>query len=155
MASSPDPYQILQIDPLAVPEVVDAAYRALARLHHPDRDDAAGASATMTELNQAYATLRDPALRAAYDRTRAFTVGTPASGSLWDRVQENAISSEQEGAGHGGTLVLDFGRYAGLSLAQVARTDPAYLEWLKRHSSGSRYRRQIDELLSAAASRRA
>jgi len=35
--------------------------------------------------------------------------------------------------------VLDFGRYAGWSLGDLARHDPNYLRWLSRHSSGNRY----------------
>jgi hypothetical protein len=32
--------------------------------------------------------------------------------------------------------VLDFGRYAGWSLARLWRVDPGYLEWLARSSAG-------------------
>ena len=47
--------------------------------------------------------------------------------------------------------VVDFGRYAGWRLADLARSDPDYLRWLSRHSSGIRYRRQISELLNQVA----
>ena len=47
--------------------------------------------------------------------------------------------------------VLDFGRYSGWSVADIARQDPDYLRWLARHSSGIRYRRKIAELLEAQA----
>jgi DnaJ-class molecular chaperone len=154
MPGTRDAYRILQIDPTAVPEVVEAAYRALARLHHPDLVDGTDAEEVMTELNWAYGTLHDPALRAAYDRTRIAIPVTPPPGSLTERVQEVVAAAEQQGT-RPGSVVLDFGRYEGMTLAQIARTDPAYLEWLKRHSSGLRYRHQIDELLNAAAARRA
>jgi hypothetical protein len=51
-------------------------------------------------------------------------------------------------------VVIDFGRYAGMTLGQLARIDPVYLEWLRRHSSGARYRHQIDAVLATVATRR-
>ncbi len=42
---------------------------------------------------------------------------------------------------------LDFGRYAGWSLRDLARHDPDYLRWLSRHSSGLRYRSEISRLM--------
>jgi hypothetical protein len=49
-----DLYAILQVEPGAAPEVVDAAYRALARLHHPDVSAAPDAAERMRALNEAY-----------------------------------------------------------------------------------------------------
>ena len=46
-----------------------------------------------------------------------------------------------------GDLRLDFGRYAGWSLYDLAKKDPAYLRWLARHSSGLRFRREISRVL--------
>ena len=51
------------------------------------------------------------------------------------------------------SAVIDFGRYAGWRLADLARTDPDYLRWLSRHSSGIRYRRQIADLLDNMAAK--
>ena len=48
--------------------------------------------------------------------------------------------------------VLDFGRYAGWSLAQVARVDPGFLEWLSRAPVGRTYRAEIASLLAAIPS---
>jgi hypothetical protein len=61
-------YQVLQVDPLADPEVVDAAFKRLALKYHPDRDSSPQATATMRELLTARDILSDPARRAAYDR---------------------------------------------------------------------------------------
>jgi hypothetical protein len=44
--------------------------------------------------------------------------------------------------------VLDFGRYAGWSLRQLAAHDPDYLEWLVRSPGGRQYRGQITALLA-------
>jgi hypothetical protein len=46
---------------------------------------------------------------------------------------------------------VDFGRYAGWTIKQLARHDPDYLKWLARHSSGIRYRRLIEAELRAGA----
>ncbi len=46
---------------------------------------------------------------------------------------------------------LDFGRYSGWSLSDLARHDPDYLRWLSRHSSGLRYRQEILRLLPDGA----
>ena len=43
--------------------------------------------------------------------------------------------------------VLTFGRYAGWSLSEVARTDLEYLEWLDRMPIGRAYQFEIDALL--------
>lgn len=46
-----DPYAALHLLPSAPPEVIKAAYRALAQLHHPDRG---GDTRTMQQINLAY-----------------------------------------------------------------------------------------------------
>ena len=45
---------------------------------------------------------------------------------------------------------LDFGHYAGRSIAELAVDDPDYLRWLARHPSGIRYRTQISRVLASA-----
>jgi len=60
-------YEILQVDPRAEPEVLEAAFRRLARKHHPDVSDSADSAERMKELNAAYEVLRDPLRRATYD----------------------------------------------------------------------------------------
>jgi hypothetical protein len=42
---------------------------------------------------------------------------------------------------------LDFGHYAGYSIAELATIDPDYLRWLERHPSGTRYRAEIHRVL--------
>lgn len=148
-----DAYLVLQVQPTAVAEVVEAAYRALALLHHPDLSSQPSTAGFMAELNWAYATLRDPERRAAYDRTRVPIPIAASRGSLLERMQGAAAAEQAPDSP--GRAVIDFGRYAGMTLGQLLRTDPAYLEWLRRHSSGARYRHQIDELLAGAATRRA
>lgn len=65
-------YQILQVDPRAEPEVIEAAYRRLMRKYHPDvlspedreREET---QRLVRELNEAYEVLRDPVKRSEYD----------------------------------------------------------------------------------------
>jgi hypothetical protein len=50
-----DPWTILHLRPTAPPELVIAAHRCLAKLHHPDRG---GTTAVMQEINAAAEALR-------------------------------------------------------------------------------------------------
>ena len=141
-----DPYRILQIQPDADPDVVRAAYRVLARKAHPDASAALDPTAErrMTDLNWAYALVRDPVKRQAWesDRRRA-PPPTPAEGATHGAPRGPL---ESDGAG----MRLDFGRYQGWTLGEVAQRDPTYLDWLRRHQSGARYRDSIDILLRAS-----
>jgi hypothetical protein len=51
--------------------------------------------------------------------------------------------------------LLDFGRYAGWSLGQIATADPVYLEWLARTPIGRSFNREIGALLAARTARAA
>ncbi len=144
-----DAYEILQVHPQAHTVVIQAAYRSLAALHHPDRDPSPAATRKMAALNGAYAKLRTPDRREAYDRLRqartaatAATIITPPPG---------APSRPAPAAGKAPASVMDFGRYHGWTITELARHDPDYLRWLGRHSSGIRYRAQIAAALDARA----
>ena len=67
-------YERLKVTQDAPPEVIRAAYRALANRLHPDRNGGAGGADDashdqMAELNAAYEVLIDPVLRRDYDAT--------------------------------------------------------------------------------------
>jgi curved DNA-binding protein CbpA len=64
-----DPYKVLQVDPEAEDEVIQAAYRRLAQKYHPDVAGPDGA-ARMASINAAWELLRDPVGRASLDRER-------------------------------------------------------------------------------------
>jgi curved DNA-binding protein CbpA len=136
-----DPYAVLQVLPNAEQEVVNAAFKALALKYHPDHDATRRAAEKMAELNRAYAMLRDERNRAAHDRARraasAGIIVAPA-------VRAGAVTPP---ATPSPGSVLNFGRYAGWSLRDLARQDPDYLLWLSRHSSGIRYRTEIYGIL--------
>jgi hypothetical protein len=63
-------YSVLQVDPAAEQEVIEAAYRRLSRKYHPDVNSSPEASERMRAINAAYATLSTPSRRAIYDRER-------------------------------------------------------------------------------------
>src|SRR6187551_2120763 len=92
----------------------------------------------MAELNAAFEAVRTPERREVYDRLRQ---GQSAA----------AVTSSSPGkkapAVKRGSDTLDFGRYEGWTIEQLAFQDPDYLQWLSRHSSGIRYRQQIQEAL--------
>ncbi len=187
MTEPRDLYKVLQVDPEADPDVVRAAFRSLAKKHHPDSDG--GREDVMAALNGAWAILGDPAKRAAYDLERAARLaqGTGGPAGLRDRGTRGSTSGgmrHSSGPSHGSPSppagpgyksaapgapgdgnraprsrpagrptgsVLDFGRYEGWSLDELARHDPVFLEWLARTPIGRRYRPEIDALLAARA----
>lgn len=65
-----DYYAMLQVDPDADAGVIAAAYRHLARKHHPDVARDPYAATRMRELNEAYEVLSDPERRGRYDWSR-------------------------------------------------------------------------------------
>ncbi len=245
--SVPDPYKTLQVDPEAEPEVIEAAYRRLARKYHPDVAPGPDAQARMVQINGAWELLRDPTSRAAVDRARIRSAGAAAraasadtranAGSRADtaggasarqpgatarseaaapRTNPQPPPSRQQGSsseparpwpfagmrdpsegeadapahdtvsrdwtsgrsttgsgydpatmgnaqgegaagpppGNPSGSVLNFGRYAGWSLGEVARRDLEYLEWLDRVPIGRMYQHELDALLRAAGRRR-
>ena len=62
-----DYYAALGVPRDADADTIKKAYRKLARQHHPDVSKEAGAEARFKEVAEAYATLKDPEKRAAYD----------------------------------------------------------------------------------------
>lgn len=67
--AGPTLYQLLQVDPYADPEIIDAAYKRLAFKYHPDRDKSPEASQRMQTINEAKRILSDPNMRERYDRS--------------------------------------------------------------------------------------
>jgi len=157
-----DPYTVLQVQPSAETDVIRAAYRALARVHHPDRSADPGAAAAMIRINAAWEILGDPTRRAAFDRSAPVSA-TPDPGTRSAPRREPAgatpngrpgwrVGPDGEGAagpppGRPSGSMLDFGRHIGWSLGEVARVDPGYLLWLIAQRRGARYRDEVLEIL--------
>jgi curved DNA-binding protein len=70
-----DYYAALEIPRDADEETIKKAYRKLARKYHPDVSKSPDAEAKFKEVGEAYATLKDPEKRAAYDQ-----LGRPGTG---------------------------------------------------------------------------
>ena len=68
-------YSILQVDSAAEPEVIEAAYRALSKKYHPDRNATPDAQARMATINAAYAVIGNDLKRAEYDERRRLEFG--------------------------------------------------------------------------------
>lgn len=62
-------YRTLGVPPSATPDHIRRAYRALAKVHHPDVSSDKHASKMFARIAAAYAVLSDRRKRAAYDRT--------------------------------------------------------------------------------------
>ena len=210
MPELPDHYKVLQVDPEAEDEVIQAAYRRLAQKYHPDVAPDQEATARMIAINAAWAVLREATARAVYDAERAaydaeraavaarvvspgqrrseealrrtagrasryaaasqappprppeetspnWTAGRSFSGGGY----EPSSMHRPDGAGAAGRppgnpsgSVLNFGRYAGWSLGEIARRDIEYIEWLDRMPIGRPYREEIDIILRTAGRRR-
>lgn len=172
MAGESDPYLVLGVSPDAGTPTIAAAYRALARKHHPDVSGDLAAERRMAAINAAWSILRDPTRRAKWDRehrpapavrTHAATPraghsptmsrtstwgGSGASAGGWQR-GANGQGAAGPPPGNPRGSVLDFGRHIGWSLGEIARVDPGYLQWLATHRDGARYRTEIEALLES------
>lgn len=86
-----------------------------------------------------------------------WTSGRSSSGGGYDASTMRA----PEGFGAAGTppgnpsgSVMNFGRYAGWSLGEIARSDLEYIEWLDRMPIGRPYREEIDAILRRTGRRK-
>jgi curved DNA-binding protein CbpA len=163
-------YRVLQVDPAASPLVIQAAYRVLARIFHPDVE---GDDEEMKRLNHAWSILGDPLRRAAYDRELAGRHPGPAAASSGASVAPAPRPSPSHAGSHAGSHggasssrsaprqddhagppqgepfgpLLTFGRYEGWTIGQVSRVDRPFLEWLRSVPAGRGLRDEIDAVL--------
>ena len=155
--SRTDYYRVLQVDPAANQLVIQAAYRVLARIFHPDVE---GDDVEMKRINHAWSILGDPRRRAAYDAeraarhpgpapagVRAASPGSPAGQPTRLTSREDRPAAEEHAGpppGHPSGPVMRYGRYEGWSLGEIARVDRPFLEWLRRVPAGRQIRDDID-----------
>jgi len=118
-------YAVLGVEPDADTATIRRAYRALARRHHPDFGGDVSAMAT---INEAWHVLGHAERRASYNRQ----LRTP-------------VPRRDAPDGH---TVMDWGKYEGWSLADIARVDDNYLLWLSRMPVGRPLQREIGELVA-------
>ena len=143
-STASDPYEVLQVAHTAEPEVIRAAYRALAGKWHPDR----GASPErMIAINEAWRTLSDPARRATYDRTTSRMASSPSRMAVPMGAAEPGLPARRPHETRATENVLDFGRYTGWTVDALVDHDPDYLVWLARTPIGRRLTPAIDAAL--------
>jgi curved DNA-binding protein CbpA len=142
MSSTIDLYALLRVPPGSDLRAIRNAYRREARRHHPD---AGGDERYMTALNKAWSVLRDPARRSAYDERLRESKVTPSPSSAPKARSRPTPITEPVGRPSG--TVLDFGRYVGWTIGQLAAHDPDYLLWLERTPIGRPLRPEIQLVL--------
>ena len=145
-----DAYAVLQVQPHASDATILAAYRGLARRHHPDKAGA-GATRRMAAINAAFELIRTPARRQAYDAVRR-RLNDPRI--LWRSPRPDGTGAAGPAPGRPSGSVLDFGRHIGWSIGEIARVDPGYLEWLEDRPEGKALAEEIDATLLAVGWRR-
>ena len=143
MGTELDAYDVLQVAPGAHPRVIEAAYLALATVYGQEDDGSEESMRRLAEVEDAYALVRDPEARVVYDQHRTRRELMEAASAT----PFHPMAAVGPGHADAFASTLDFGRYAGWTIVELARHDPDYLRWLSRHSSGIRYRHQIEEAL--------
>jgi molecular chaperone DnaJ len=89
MTSKKTHYEVLGVAPSASTEVIRSAYRALARLHHPDVSTLESSAREMAVINNAWSVLSDPVARFNYDRQqREPSVGVRVDHEEKERVND-------------------------------------------------------------------
>ena len=145
----PNWYQVLQVDSAADSDIISTVYRRLELRYHPDRDPSQEAQRRMRELNEAYAVLKDPEQRAHYDEELSVRRDRRATDRYVRRAmpphmtENGAFGEAGPPVGRPSGSIVDFGRYRGWSLGQIATHDPDFLEWLERSPAGRHLRGEI------------
>ena len=89
--------------------------------------------------------------------SRDWTTGRSTVGSGYDPASMRTDDSEGGAGpppGQPSGSIVNFGRYNGWSLGEIARTNLEFLEWLDRMPIGRPYRTEIDEILRRTGRRR-
>ena len=60
-------YDVLNVSMEAEPVVIEAAYKALMKKYHPDQKDGSVISRDAGEINESYATMKEPCRCAKYE----------------------------------------------------------------------------------------
>jgi len=88
--------------------------------------------------------------------SRDWTSGRSTVGGGYDASMRTADGDGAAGPppGNPSGSILNFGRYSGWSLGEIARGDLEYIEWLDRTPIGRPYREEIDGILRRTGRRR-
>jgi len=96
MSSDVDYYRILDLSPSATKDQIKAAYRKHAKAAHPD---AGGSVEAMARVNEAYATLGDPARRRSYDAQTGAHAGGSSGGAHGETAGSRPTTASSSYAG--------------------------------------------------------
>jgi len=88
--------------------------------------------------------------------SRDWSSGRSSVGGGYDASMHTADGAGAAGPppGNPSGSVLNFGRFVGWSLGEIARADIEYIEWLDRTPIGRQYRDEVDAILRRAGRRR-
>jgi len=133
----------------ARPEPPDAA--------RPTRPSAASSSATSGGRTSSSSSSAGYAPRRPETVSSDWTSGRSSHGGGYDPSQMGApdgLGAAGPPPGDPSGSVLNFGRFAGWSLGEIARRDLDYIEWLDRMPIGRSFRDELDVILRNAGRRR-
>jgi curved DNA-binding protein CbpA len=131
-----DYYTLLQITPSATFSEVQKAYRALAKLYHPDRNPAPDAGLAMAAINEAYAVLSDPVRRRDYDRERVVGAPFEVAGPILRAAFETLLKQGWIVAESSDSTLLLQQAFRVVRVSFVARADNALLKKIGREFTG-------------------
>ncbi len=169
-------YQALMLDPDVDMDLMSTVYRRLVQRYQTAAPADGPARERLRAVEQAYEVLRDPFRRARYDAELERAQDEPVMAQMVSRaaapptappaaypvpvvsavpvartsaapVAVPVVSQRTPTREPVPVNVLDFGRYAGWSLRQIAVRDPDYLQWLLRSPGGRQYRTEITAIL--------
>jgi len=88
-----DYYRVLQVHSLAEPEVIESAYKRLAKKYHPDVNRAKDSEHRMKQINEAYEILKDAGNRRRYDAQLAERQNNKADkkGTLQTEIEQASV----------------------------------------------------------------
>lgn len=133
----------------ARPEPPDAA--------HPARPSTASSSAPTGGRTSSTSSSTGPAPRRPETVSSDWTSGRSSHGGGYDPSQMGApdgLGAAGPPPGDPSGSVLNFGRFAGWSLGEIARRDLDYIEWLDRMPIGRSFRDELDVILRQAGRRK-
>ena len=109
--NEPDFYAVLGVSPDAEPEVIQAAYRALARKYHPDTSGGNSSEnvGKFRLIVEVYAVLSDQDMKRAYDQRRAEQHSQPSRAARPEKQTLPALYSFREIDWGIGNLLVGFG----------------------------------------------
>lgn len=139
-------YDILQINKNASPEIIEKAYKVLAKKYHPDlqqEENKKQAEEILKEINEAYEVLSDSEKKASYD---ASLLEIPPRGSYDDTLLKEQLQQERQ---YQEQLQReqDLAYQEQLQQARAKAYHDAYIQDLKNRGYKIRYKKSLKDYL--------